>query len=154
MKNKNGNAYIFVILILMISSLFLNSTLDIIKISDEKKYSENNNLYYIAQSGIDKFSDIANKILELSITQAIEINQSESKIFDENMQKFLGNKKILIKIKNAPRNYKIEINFERENDFDYIIKSCATDTINKNKVEIIGKIKKDGEKFSSVSYVL
>lgn len=154
MKNKNGSAYIFVILILMISSLFLNSTFDIIKINDEKKHSENNNLYYMAESGIDKFSDIANKILELSVKQAEETNQPESQIFHENMQKFLGNEKILMKIKNAPRDYEIEINFERENDFDYKIKSCATDTINKNKVEMIGKIKRDGEKFSSVSYVL
>lgn len=108
----------------------------------------------MAESGIDKFSDIANKILELSVKQAEETNQPESQIFHENMQKFLGNEKILMKIKNAPRDYEIEINFERENDFDYKIKSCATDTINKNKVEMIGKIKRDGEKFSSVSYVL
>ncbi len=135
----------------MISSLFLNNTLDIIKISDEKKHSENNNLYYMAESGIDKFSDIANKILELSVKQAEETNQPESQIFHENMQKFFGNEKILMKIKNVPRDY--EINFERENDFDYKIKSRATDTINKNKVEMIGKIKRDGEKFSSVSYV-
>lgn len=93
MKNKNGSAYIFVILILMISSLFLNSTFDIIKINDEKKHSENNNLYYMAESGIDKFSDIANKILELSVKQAEETNQPESQIFHENMQKFLGNEK-------------------------------------------------------------
>lgn len=155
LKNENGNTYIYVVIVLIISSLLLNSTLSIVKINDEKKHSDNINLYYIAQSGADKFLDILNKILDLTLEEAESSEKSEAEIFNSNIKKILGTQnKILIEIKNAPRNYEIQIDFENKIDFVYKVKSCARDTENNNKLEIGCEYKRDDKKFSAVSYKL
>lgn len=152
MKNKNGRAYIYVVIILMIASLILSSTLCIVNISREKKYDENNNLYYMAQSGTDKFLDMINKILALSTKQSEESEMPKTKIFHENIKKYLSMPTINLEIKNAPKNYNVQINFEQTGDFVFKVKSCATDLYSNNKIEIDCEYEISGEKFHPVSY--
>ena len=151
LRNKNGSVYIYVIVFLLFSTVILNLGLGIVNIDSEKKYAENNNLYYIAESASNIFLNKLNDILESSLKQAVESEDSEEKIFTANIKKIFPVPNINLQIKNEDENYNVQINFEERSCFDFYVRVFVSNTFN-NKYEIDCEYKRAGEKFVVVSY--
>ena len=137
---------------LMFMSLILNSIMGIIKIKDEFKRGENNNLYYIAQSGSDIFLCALNKILDLSIKQSHDSDKPIIQIIDENVQKYFGEHDFnLLNIKNGSHYYLLSINnLESTIDLNglvYKIQLCTIDRLNNNKIKLSCEYTQDGNRF-------
>lgn len=146
MKNKNGSTYIYVLVFLLLAAIFLNLGLNIVNVNSEKKYGENNNLYYIAESACNLFLDKLNEILELSLKEAAKSEESEEKIFDANVKKMLPLQKINLQITNADEKYEVEIDFEKKSSTDFHATILASNTLN-NKYELDCEFKRDADKF-------
>lgn len=146
MKNKNGSAYIYVLVFLLLAAIFLNLGLSIVNVNSEKKYGENNNLYYIAESACNLFLDKLNEILELSLKEAAKLEESEEKIFDANVKKMLPLQKINLQITNADEKYEVEIDFEKKSSTVFHATISASNTRN-NKYELDCEFKRDADKF-------
>ena len=73
MSNQNGSSYIYVIVLVTIFMLILNSMINLIDLRRENKYDIN--LYYAAESGAEKFLNVLNQILSSSIEEAEKIKK-------------------------------------------------------------------------------
>ncbi len=146
MKNKNGSAYVYVLVFLLLAAMFLNLGLNIVNVNSEKKYGENNNLYYVAELASNLFLDKLNEILELSLKEAAKSEESEEKIFDANVKKLLPLQKIDLQITNADEKYKIEIDFEKKSCADFYANISASNTFN-NKYKLDCEFKREADKF-------
>ena len=155
-KQNKGSAYIFVLMIIMISSLVLNLIMSSVNLKFEKNHGENNNLYYMAKYGADIALSILNEIISSCYVIENEKKIVDVGLLDDNIDKYFemhgANKEINFKLTDVSNEkeliYDLKISFRSSKILKYDINIMSKNSYG-NKINLKQSIKydKENEKF-------